>query len=275
MKKSKIKLRAKWSHKHAKKAIPLFASFFMAHFPVPAGSGGEKHAATVTAPSTEALKFIQFELEVYDLYEQIGLEQAGLSLEVFNQALVGYLNLLNAGQLQNTRTLTIADFDKSSVEKRFWVIDLEAKKILHHSLVAHGKNSGGVKAEHFSNEIKSNKSSVGFFVSQNTYHGKHGLSLKLAGMDEGYNKNAYDRNIVVHGAEYVSEDFIKRHGRLGRSQGCPVLPMDNYEDVIGDIKEGSVLYLHASQAAYKSSLLNSQVAMHAFFKQALPAYAYN
>ncbi|KAA5549418.1 murein L,D-transpeptidase catalytic domain family protein [Adhaeribacter rhizoryzae] len=275
MKNSKIRLRAKWGRRHAKKAIPLFASFFLAHSPVPAGSTTHKQNAAVVAPSTVALKFIQFELEVYDLYEQIGLQQAGLSLEVFNQAMVGYLNLLHAGELTNTRTLTIADFDKSSSEERFWVIDLENKTILHQSLVAHGKNSGENMAEDFSNVIQSEKSSLGFFVTQNTYQGRHGLSLKLAGMDEEFNKNAYDRNIVVHGAEYVSEDFVKQHGRLGRSQGCPALPMKNHKEIIQDIKDGSVLYLHASNADYKSKLLDTEIAMNAFFKEAIPVYAYN
>ncbi|WP_146894453.1 murein L,D-transpeptidase catalytic domain family protein [Adhaeribacter aerolatus] len=275
MKKGKVRLRKKWSGRQVKKAIPLFASFFLAHSPLPAGSTMQKQGATVVAPNSEALKFIQFELEVYDLYEQIGLEQAGLSLEVFNQALVGYLNLLHAGLVQNNRTLTIADFDKSSSEKRFWVIDIQNKVILHQSLVAHGKNSGWDVAEEFSNVIQSEKSSLGFFVTQNTYQGRHGLSLKLVGMDEDYNKNAYDRNIVVHGAEYVSEDFVKQHGRLGRSQGCPALPMKNHKEIIQDIKDGSVLYLHASKADYNSKLLDTEVAMNTFFKQPVPAYAYN
>jgi hypothetical protein len=275
MRKPKIKLRNKWSRRHAKKAIPLFASFFLAHSPVPAGNTTHKQNATVVAPNTESLKFIQFELEIYDLYEQMGLEQAGLSLEVFNQAMVGYLNLLNDGNLSNTKILTIADFDQSSTEKRFWVLDLDAKKILHQSLVAHGKNSGSEMAEQFSNVPQSEMSSVGFYVTQDTYQGRHGLSLKLAGMDDEFNKNAYDRNIVVHGAEYVSEDFIKQHGRLGRSQGCPALPMENHKEIIADIQGGSCLFLHASNAKYTSNLLDTEVAMNTFFTKALPVYAYN
>ena len=275
MKKSRIRLRNKWGRRQAKKAIPLFASFFLAHSPVPAGNTTHKQNATVVAPNVEALKFIQFELEIYDLYEQIGLQEAGLSLEVFNQAMVGYLNLLEKGDLANPGVLTIADFDQSSVEKRFWVLDLEAKKILHQSLVAHGKNSGLEMAEQFSNVVQSEKSSLGFYVTKDTYQGKHGLSLKLEGMDEEFNKNAYDRNIVVHGAEYVSESFVKQHGRLGRSQGCPALPMENHQEIIDAIKGGSCLYLHASKADYKSNLLDTEVAMNTFYTKAQPAYAYN
>lgn len=275
MKKSSIRSKNKWGQRQAKKAIPLFASFFLAHTPVPAGNNTHKQNALMVAPNMEALKFIQFELEIYDLYEHLGLQQAGLSLEVFNQAMVGYLNLLQAGELANPGILTIADFDQSSVEKRFWVLDLEAKKILHQSLVAHGKNSGWEMADQFSNVVQSEQSSLGFYVTKDTYQGKHGLSLKLAGMDEEFNQNAYDRNIVVHGADYVSDAFVKQHGRLGRSQGCPALPMENHAEIIKAIKGGSCLYLHASNAAYESKLLDTKVAMNAFFTKALPVYAYN
>jgi len=267
MKKIKFKLRSKWSRKHARKAIPLFASFFLAQFPLPAGNIAHKPHKTVVTPTAEALKFVQFELEMYNLYEEIGLEKAGLNLEVFNKAMVGYLNLVKAGEVQKKNILTIADFDKHSSQKRFWVIDLEARKILHQSLVAHGKNSGWDIAENFSNVLGSEMSSLGFYVTQDTYRGKHGLSLKLNGMDEDYNKNAYDRHVVVHGAEYVSEDFVKQHGRLGRSQGCPALPMGDHRAIIQDIKEGSVLYLHASNEDYESRFLNTEVAMNSYFSE--------
>lgn len=267
MKKLKLKLRSKWSRKHARKAIPLFASFFLGQFPLPAGNMVDRNHKATFSPSAEALKFVQFELEVYNLYEEIGLEKAGLNLEVFNKAMVGYLNLVHAGDITNKGILTIADFDKHSSEKRLWVIDVNARKIMHHSLVAHGKNSGFEMAEKFSNVPESEMSSLGFYVTQDTYIGKHGVSLKLSGMDEEYNKNAYDRHVVVHGADYVSEDFVKQHGRLGRSQGCPALPMKNHREIIEDIKGGSVLYLHASNADYDSRFLDTKVAMNTYFSQ--------
>jgi len=270
MKKLKSKLRNKFNRRQARKAIPLFASFFLAQFPVPAGNNAIKSGVATFSATPGTLKFIQFELEMYNLYEEAGLAEAGLSLEVFNKAMVGYLNLQQAGKLSDKKILTIADFDKPSTEKRLWVIDLEAKEILHHSLVAHGKNSGLERAEKFSNVPESEMSSLGFYVTQDTYQGRHGLSLKLAGMDAAYNQNAFDRNVVVHGAEYVSEDFIKQHGRLGRSQGCPALPMNNYAEIISEIKSGSCLYLHASNTDYNSEFLNTEVAMNAFYDNALP-----
>jgi hypothetical protein len=267
MKKPKFKIRSKWSRKHARKAIPLFASFFLGQFPLPAGDIADRNHKATFAPSAEALKFVQFELEIYSLYEEMGLEKTGLNLEVFNKAMVGYLNLLHAGDITNKNILTIADFDKHSSEKRLWVLDVHARKILHQSLVAHGKNSGFEMAERFSNVPESEMSSLGFYVTQDTYIGKHGVSLKLNGMDEEYNKNAYDRNIVIHGAEYAGEDFVKQYGRLGRSQGCPALPMKNHREIIDNIKGGSVLYLHASKADYDSQFLDTNVAMNTFFSQ--------
>ncbi|WP_051359851.1 murein L,D-transpeptidase catalytic domain family protein [Adhaeribacter aquaticus] len=265
--KKEFGFRNKWGRKQARKAIPLFASFFLGQFPLPAGNIADKTPVVNFAPMSATLQFIQFELEIYNLYEEIGLEKAGLNLEVFNQGVVGYLNLIKTGAITNKSTLTIADFDKNSSEKRLWVIDINARKILHHTLVAHGKNSGVERAERFSNVSQSEMSSLGFYVTEGTYTGKHGLSLKIRGMDEGFNKNAYNRHVVVHGAEYVSEEFVKEHGRLGRSQGCPALPMDDHQDIIKEIEGGSVLYLHASMADYQSSYLDPETAMHTYFSE--------
>jgi hypothetical protein len=269
MKKSKFNLRNRWSRKQARKAIPLFASFFLAQFPLPAGNTPNRHQAASFSPTAGALKFIQFELDVYQLYEEMGLEQTGLSLEVFNKAMVGYLNLWQSGKISTNKVLTIADFDKPSSEKRLWVLDLEAKKIIHHTLVAHGKNSGLLQAEQFSNVPNSEMSSLGFFVTKGTYQGKHGLSLKLEGQEERYNTNAAKRCVVVHGADYVSEDFVKQNGRLGRSQGCPALPMENHQAIINDIKGETSLYLHSSKTEYNSDFLNTEVAMNAYYAEAM------
>ena len=265
MKKYKFNVSKKWGRSKARRAIPLFASFFLAQFPLPAGNMAGSQTASVFSPTSETLKFINFELDLYKLYEDAGLQAAGLNLEVFNKAMVGYLNLLHQGKLSDKKILAIADFDKPSAEKRLWVLDLENRKLLHHSLVAHGKNSGLEKAETFSNVPQSEMSSLGFFVTQGTYQGKHGLSLKLEGMDKNYNTNAAVRNVVVHGADYVSEDFVKQHGRLGRSQGCPALPMDTHEEIISTIQDRTVLYLHASDAGYYSEYLDNNVAMETYF----------
>lgn len=267
MGKYKIKLNKKWTRHQVRKAIPLFASFFLAQFPLPAGNIKENPKMAVITPTSEALKFVNFELKVLSLYEDAGLQEAGLSLEVFNKAMVGYLNLYNKGALSNKKLLTIADFDKSSAEKRLWVIDLSARKLVHNSLVAHGKNSGLEKAENFSNVSKSEMSSLGFYVTHGTYQGKHGLSLKIEGMDAGYNTNAADRHVVVHGADYVSEEFVKQNGRLGRSQGCPALPMETHAEIIDLIKNETCLYLNASDLDYRSDYLDAELAMNTFYEK--------
>lgn len=265
MKKYRFNVNSSWGKGKARKAIPLFASFFLAHFALPAGNlTGKQHASVLTV-NPEALRFVNFELDMLRFYEDAGLEAAGLRLEVFNKAMVGYLNLKKAGLLSDKNILTVADFDQPSSQKRFWVIDINAKKLLFNSLVAHGKNSGNELAETFSNVPESEMSSLGFYVTQGTYTGKHGLSLKIEGMDKNFNSNASKRCVVVHGADYVSEDFIRQNGRLGRSQGCPALPMENYAEIIDTIKDQTVLYLHAANAGFYSSHLDTRTAMEAYY----------
>ena len=140
--------------------------------------------------------------------------------------------------------MTIIDFSLSSSVKRMWIIDMNQNKIVMNSLVAHGKNSGKDYSNNFSNKNQYNKSSLCFFVTGEVYQGKHGLSLKLDGLERGVNDNARSRAVVVHGADYVSETFIKNHNRLGRSQGCPAVPVDLSNKIIDIIKEKSCLFIY-------------------------------
>jgi hypothetical protein len=265
MKRYRFNVNKSWGRNKARKAIPLFASFFLAHFALPAGNLTDKQNASVFTVNPDTLKFINFELDMLKIYEDAGLNAAGLSLEVFNKAMVGYLNLKHEGVISDKHILTIADFDQPSSQKRLWVIDVEAHTLLFHSLVAHGKNSGNATAEAFSNTPDSEMSSLGFYVTQGTYTGKHGLSLKLEGMDKNFNSNASKRSVVVHGADYVSEDFIAQNGRLGRSQGCPALPMENHAQIIDAIKDKTVLYLHAADSGFYSNLLDAKTAMESYY----------
>ena len=166
------------------------------------------------------------------------------SLEVFSLALKGFHNLKEERGVLNKNFLTIIDFSLSSNVKRLWVINVNNNQVLFHDLVAHGMNSGNEFATKFSNIPQTNMSSLGFFVTGSTYYGKHGLSLYLNGMDKGFNHNAKKRAIVMHGAKYVSFDFIKKYGRLGRSFGCPSVSLDVYQDVIQTIAEGSCLFIY-------------------------------
>ncbi len=163
--------------------------------------------------------------------------------KVFELALKGYRNL-KAGSKVKKDILTVIDFSKSSNEKRLWVIDLKTRKVLFNDYVAHGRNSGNEYARRFSDRPDSHMSSIGFYITGNTYTGRHGLSLILDGKDAGYNTHARQRAIVMHGANYVSADFIKKYGRLGRSNGCPSIPMDIYQDVIKTIRGGSTLFIY-------------------------------
>lgn len=191
------------------------------------------------------------------LYESLQLENLGLSKEAYQYALKGYNYLLNTGKLANDQTLTIVDFSLPSSAKRLFVIDLEHKKILFNTYVAHGRNSGKEYANSFSNAPESNKSSLGFYVTKGTYNGAHGFSLKLEGEEKGINDNALSRAIVMHSADYVNKNLIKSQGYIGRSLGCPAISKDVYRPIIQTIKDGSCLFIYgnATKYAYNSPVL--------------------
>ncbi len=250
----------------ATRILPFFAPLFFASVAAPSKTVEASSAEAATHFSIDALKNSNFQMSILKMYESMDLEEQGMSLKTFDEAIVGYLNLKRAGVLSEKQLLSIVDFDKPSTEKRFWVLDLKKKKVVYNTYVSHGKNTGDNMAEQFSNINDSNMSSLGFYVTEDTYFGKHGLSLKLEGMDEKFNSNAKMRNIVMHGAEYVGEDFIRQQGRLGRSQGCPALPMGEHLEVIEKVRDRTVLFLHASKKSYNSRFLNQQTAMETFYQ---------
>lgn len=193
------------------------------------------------AKSSEEL-FNEYALSIYNL---TGLGATGLDYKVFIKGLIGYQNLKGLNLIPETKSiLSVVDLSMPSTAKRLWVIDLSAHKILFNTLVAHGRGSGEKMAEKFSNIPSSNQSSVGFYTTAEVYNGKHGRSLRLDGLDAGLNSKARERAIVVHGADYVSQDVINATGRLGRSQGCPALPMDLFSDIINDIKGNTLLFIN-------------------------------
>lgn len=197
---------------------------------------------------------------VNSLYASTHLKEAGLSFPVFEKAITGFYNLKKAGQLSNKSILTIADFDQSSTKKRLYIIDLAKKEILLNTWVAHGQRSGNDEAINFSNKNDSFTSSLGFYVTGEVYKGMHGKSLKLDGMDLGFNDNARSRSIVVHGAPYVSAGTINALGRLGRSQGCPAVAPEVADKVINTIEDKTVLFINKSVGTYSSKYLNEPLA---------------
>jgi len=204
---------------------------------------------------------------ILDLYQTADLDSVGLSEQVFKKALTGYYNMKYRGLLHDKSVLTIANFDQESRKKRLYIIDIDKKKLILNTWVAHGQNSGGDKPSNFSNIQNSNQSSLGFYLTGEIYFGKHGRSLKLNGMDQNFNSKARDRAIVVHGADYVSQETINKLGRLGRSQGCPAVPTKLANKVIDAISDRTVLFINSSEQTYQSSLLNETLAANAALNQ--------
>jgi hypothetical protein len=187
-----------------------------------------------------------------DLYRVLSLDSLGLSRQAFEDAVTGYLNLQKNGTIQNKGILSIVDFSMPSFRKRLFVLDIENGKLLFNTLVAHGRNSGQILATRFSNQFRSLKSSLGFYLTGETYEGKKGLALRLMGIERGINDNAFNRGIVVHAAYYVNDDISKIYGRLGRSEGCPAIPVDMNRPVIEAIKNGSCFFIYGNDKRYTS-----------------------
>ena len=179
-------------------------------------------------------------------------------LSVFEKAIKGYQKLDEAGKVRNS-LLTVVDFDLSSTKKRMWILNMDTEEVEYNTYVAHGKNTGAEFATKFSNTVNSLQSSLGFYVTGETYFGKNGLSLFIDGMEKKFNSNARKRYVVIHGADYAEPQFIDRLGRLGRSYGCPAVPNTVAKDLIHKIKGKSVVYIHRSNDKYleTSTFLNS------------------
>ncbi len=171
--------------------------------------------------------------------------------QLFYKAYSGYNYLLSQGKIQN-EILSIIDFTRHSREKRFWIIDMSKKDLLFFTYAAHGRGScnGMGVATKFSNTPFSLQSSLGFYLTGETYFGKHGLSLNLDGMEKNINDKARERRVVIHGADYATADFVKKYGRLGRSYGCPSVPQELHKPIINTIKDKSVLFIHHTDQNY-------------------------
>lgn len=247
-----------------KTILPLvlgFASLSFGVLPAVNGSGDAATAISHTNNERSSLEFTSgytsLEAKASALYEEAGLDKLGLSFNVLKYALRGYEKLKARGQVHKDQILTVVDFSQSSRKKRMYIIDVENREVLVNTWVAHGKNTGLDKATRFSNRPESLQSSLGFYVTKNTYYGKHGLSLRLDGKERGYNDKAMARAIVLHGANYIGKHRLNA-GYMGRSWGCPAVPKEVSAKVINLIKNGSCLFIYHPSNSYLhgSRLLN-------------------
>ena len=174
----------------------------------------------------------------------------GVSQNVFDLALAAANCAVRSGDVQVPSTLTVIDYSKPSTDKRLWVFDLQSHDLLYRELVAHGQGSGGNVPDHFSNDADTHSSSIGLFVTGDTYTGKNGYSLRLDGLDAGFNDHALDRAIVMHGAPYVNEATAQALGRLGRSWGCPALREGIAHEVIDRVKGGNLVFAYYPDPAW-------------------------
>ena len=221
---------------------------------------GKLASANKTAPSFLSANLIEANTVEYKsnlLYDSLQLNRIGLGREAMKYAYKGYHALLKKGMLENTSIITVCDFSQSSGNKRMYIIDVKNFRVLLNTYVAHGKNSGVKYAQKFSNRLQSHQSSLGFYVTKGTYHGKHGLSLRLSGKEKGFNDNAERRAVVVHGAGYIGEAW-SGSATQGRSFGCPAVPKSVSSKVIHLIKNGTALFVYHPSKSYLhgSKLLN-------------------
>ncbi len=193
------------------------------------------------------------------IYSEMDLEDSGLSSKAFQAAWIGYYKLKKRGLLKKTNVLSICDFSQSSSNQRMYVIDVRNRRVIYRTYVAHGINSGEEYATSFSNKMESCKSSLGFYVTSTVYSGVNGVSLRINGVDNGFNDNARKRAIVIHGANYVSQRVLHKYGVMGTTFGCPAIPSEMTTQIIPVVKNGSCFFIYYPSKKYlaQSKILNS------------------
>lgn len=175
------------------------------------------------------------------LLETLAKNAPALSKTVLSSALSA-MDCAIGGGVPAARRLAVIDFSLPSSKPRMWIFDLARKTLLLEELVAHGKNSGDDLAIAFSNHEGSHQSSIGLFLAAESYVGRHGYSLRMDGLEPGINDRARDRAIVIHGADYVDAGWVERHGRIGRSHGCPAVRQEIASQVVDSLKDGQFVF---------------------------------
>jgi hypothetical protein len=240
---------------HAADLIKNMINYKVSATPVYAKSAEMASLVRAIAARAEMKRVIRTAIS---LYNEMDLQDSGLSEKAFEYGWMGYYKLQKRGLLHNTNILTICDFSQSSSVERMYVIDVRSRKLLYRTFVAHGINSGEEFANSFSNSDESCKSSLGFYVTSNTYMGSNGLSLRIQGVDKGFNDHAARRNIVIHGATYVSLRILHKYGVMGTTFGCPAIPAEMTDQIIPAVKNGSCFFIYYPSQKYltQSSVLN-------------------
>jgi len=229
----------------------LHLPFSIAHAVITDGSG---FTARVPYKGFAILNLDSFD----ELYDSLQLKITGLSRSAYDFAIAGWQYLLFNDSLRREHLLSVIDFSLPSNRERLFVIDLLQRKLVFHTYVSHGQGSGDLFARDFSNQPNSNKSSLGFYSTEETYIGRHGYSLKLKGLELGVNDLAAERSIVMHPASYAGKTYLMRKGSLGRSHGCPAIPENISRSLINTIREGSCLFIYGPNSQYlqRSLVLN-------------------
>lgn len=212
---------------------------------------------TINKPLVDKTTEINYWVD--SLYNEIGLKARGLSRDVFFAACKGYEYMLANNLLTKTGLITICDFSQRSDKKRLYVFNLDEGRLLFNTYVSHGRNSGNDYATSFSNRNDSHKSCLGFLRTAETYFGDNGYSLRLDGMENGFNDNARERAIVMHGSNYVNDSRASAGSMMGRSFGCPAVPATEAKKIINCIKGGSCFFNYYPDKTYahSSKILNA------------------
>ena len=223
-----------------------------------------------TAVTISAREFL--DSYINNVYDAAHLQQSGLAFTVFQKAVTGFLNLKIADKLpQSSAMLTVIDFAQSSAQKRMWIVNMTTKELLLNTWVAHGSGSGDDIPTYFSDDNDSHASSLGFYITDDVYMGKHGRSLRLDGMDDGFNGSARARSIVMHAAKYVSQRAIDKQGHIGHSFGCPAVSPKVINKVIETLQNKTVLFINGNCDFYESKYLDAEQAANSLTQGAAPS----
>lgn len=198
-------------------------------------------ASLAALAKDNSLKVTQFEPAISTLSQELASQAPNLNQLVLDKAIAAMTCAVNHGAEQADR-LAVIDFSLPSTKPRLWIFDLQNRSLILEELVAHGRNSGGNLATRFSNKEGSHQSSIGLFRASESYIGRHGYALRMDGLEPGINDRARERAIVIHGADYVNEQWIEKHGRIGRSHGCPAVNRDVAEQVVDTLKDGQFVF---------------------------------